>query len=125
MIAFDTNYVVRHLVQDDPRQCSEVAAVLGAEAGEGRNVLLYDIVLCETLWVLASAYQAKHEDLLAALKALQDEPVFVFENPERVSAALQRFEKGKADFSDYLILEIGREKGNELRTFDKTLRKEL
>jgi predicted nucleic-acid-binding protein len=125
MLAFDTNYVVRHLVQDDVRQSAEVAATIEVEAEEGRNILLFDIVLCETLWVLESAYQAKRADLCTALNALQKEPVFIFENPGRVNAAVRRFEKGNADFADYLIIEIARERGNEIRTFDKKLRKEL
>ncbi|MEX2382029.1 MAG: type II toxin-antitoxin system VapC family toxin [Opitutales bacterium] len=124
MIAFDTNFLVRHLIQDDPKQCAIVAATIESEADEGRGIMLYDVVLCETLWVLDSAYQANRDDLLVALKALQDEPVFVFENPERVAVASKRFETGRADFSDYLILEIGNEKGNELKTFDKKLMKE-
>ncbi len=123
-IAFDTNYVVRHLIQDDPVQCAEVETALQMAAAGGRGVMLYDLVLCETLWVLESAYGAKRGDLLLAVKALRDEPAFVFEHPGRVEATLKRFERGKADFSDYLILEIGMEKGLELRTFDKTLQKE-
>ena len=125
MIAFDTNYIVRLLIQDDPDQCAEVSATMRLESENGRSIILYDIVLCETLWVLGSAYQASREELLMALKALRNEPVFVFENPELVEAALKRFEAGKADFADYLILEMGKQNGHELRTFDKKLKKEI
>jgi len=125
MIAFDTNYVVRLLVQDDPGQCAQVAATMRAEVESGRNIVLYDVVLCETLWVLGSAYGAGKKDLLTALKVLKSDPVFSFKNPERVEAAFTRFERGRADFADYLILEIGKENGHELRTFDRKLTKEL
>lgn len=125
MIAFDTNYIVRLLVQDDPDQCAEVSATMRLESKNGRNIILYDVVLCETLWVLGSAYQASREELLTALKVLRDEPVFVFESPERIEAAFKRFEGGRADFADYLILEIGTQNGHELRTFDKKLKKEI
>lgn len=125
MIAFDTNYVVRLLVQDDPAQSAEVSVTMRAEAESGRNIILYDVVLCETLRVLGSAYDASRMDLLTALKVLKDEPVFVFESPERVEEAFKRFEGGKADFADYLILEIGKQNGYELRTFDKKLKREM
>lgn len=125
MIAFDTNYVVRLLVQDDPAQSAEVSVTMRTEAESGRNIILYDVVLCETLWVLGSAYDASRMDMLTALKVLKDEPVFVFESPERVEAAFNRFEGGKADFADYLILEIGKQNGYELRTFDKKLKREM
>ena len=125
MIAFDTNYVVRLLIQDHPDQCVEVLATMRLEAESGRNIILYDIVLCETLWVLGSAYDAGRDDLIMALRALKDEPVFTFESPERVDAAFSRFQTGKADFADYLILEIGNQGGYELKTFDKKLIKEF
>lgn len=125
MIAFDTNYIVRLLIQDDPDQCAEVSATMRLEAENGRSIILYDVVLCETLWVLGSAYQASRRELIKALNVLKNEPVFVFENPDRVELALNRFESGKADFADYLILEIGKQNGHELRTFDKTLKKEI
>ncbi len=125
MIAFDTNYVVRHLVQDDAQQCAVVLSTMQKESDQGRNIVLYDIVLCETLWVLSAVYQATRRDLIIALKALKNESIFLFENPERVESALLRFEMGSADFADYLILEIGKEKNLELKTFDKKLRKEF
>ena len=125
MIAFDANYVVRYLVQDDPQQCRKVEEVLCAESKRGRPIMLYDIVLCETLWVLESAYGATRTDLVAALNVLSEESAFRFEHPVRVRTAAQRFERGKADFSDYLIWEIGKERQEELRTFDKKLAAEL
>ena len=119
MIAFDTNYLVRHLIHDDPKQCAEVTSVVLRESEKGRRIMLFDIVLCETLWVLESAYGATRKDLPTALYALNAEPAFAFEHPERVYAAIRRFERGNADFSDYMILETGREKGQKLKTFDK------
>lgn len=124
MLAFDTNYLVRHLVQDEPKQCAEVAKVFQREVQDGRSILITDIVLCETVWVLQSAYAASRADILSALKALQDEPSFRFENLKRVAKAIVRFTKGKVDFPDALILEAAHESGAKLMTFDKRLLKE-
>ena len=49
--------------------------------------------------------------------------LFEFESEDEVSAAIDRYEKGKADFSDYLIDELGKSHGRELVTFDKRLMK--
>ena len=125
MIAFDTNYLVRHLVQDDRRQCKVVAAAI-AEAVEAReSVWLSELVLCETVWVLVSAYRASRQDVVQAIRALHREAVFELEEPERVERALMSYEKGKADFSDYVLWEKCREQGIELRSFDKQLMREL
>ena len=124
MLAFETNYVVRHLVGDEPRQTKQVAATIAKEAAAGRRILLPDLVLCETLWVLEGIYEATRSDLLASLKALWNEAAFVFEDSDRLQSAINRFEKGRADFSDYLIDEICRTSGRSLQTFGKKLWKE-
>lgn len=125
MIAFDTNYVVRHLVEDDPEQCAQVAAIIRRESERSRPILLLDIVLCETVWVLESVYGATREDLLTALQSLRSEAAFSFEVTARVDAAIERFANSKTDFSDCLILETVRENDCELRTFDQRLQRQL
>jgi predicted nucleic-acid-binding protein len=121
LIAFDTNYVVRHLVQDDPDQCKIVAKALKYASQKEEAILIPDIVLCEVTWVLESCYRAKRPDLLMSLSALRNDPVFCFQNPSRLDKALECFAAGKADFSDYLIAETCREQGRELQTFDRKL----
>lgn len=121
MIAFDTNYLVRHLVQDDPEQCRVVAQALKEARDESRAVLLTDLVLCETVWVLRRSYGATREDVLTALQSLLDEPLFQFVNADRLHSSVASYAEGSADFADYLILWEARKAGAELRTFDKVL----
>lgn len=125
MIAFDTNYLVRHLVQDDKEQCQTVAETLEEARSSGVPVLLTDVVLCEMAWVLSRAYQASRKDLQVALESLLQEPLFTFENPAKIKAALEWFRKGKADFPDYLILWTTRHMGAEVKTFDKVFGAEI
>ena len=124
MLAFDTNYVVRHLMGDEPRQARQVARAIKTEAAAGRLILIPDLVIAETLWVMERLYNAHRPDLLESVLALLDEPAFTFEDRKRIETALARFRDGRADFSDYLIDEIGKAHGCSLQTFDKTLRKE-
>lgn len=125
MVAFDTNYLVRHLVGDDRRQARQVADLIASEIEAGRVILLPDIVICETLWVLTSLYEATRADLVATMLGLSEDTVFRFEFPGRMQAAIDRFAHGRTDFSDYLVAEVCREQGYTLKTFDKRLRKDL
>jgi predicted nucleic-acid-binding protein len=119
MISFDTNYLIRHLVRDDPGQCDIVEHELNEQLREGRSVFLCDPVLCETAWVLGTAYGADRNDIYSAILACVNDPAFCFEDQERTRKALNRYRIGKADFPDYLIEEISRSFHAELKTFDR------
>lgn len=125
MIAFDTNYLVRHLVQDDPKQCRNVEKILMEQNALGVPVFLSDPVLCETAWVLVSLYAANQDDLVNAIQSCLGDPGFRFEDAPRIQRAVERYSRGRAEFSDYLIDEIARSHGFRLRTFDKKLAKEF
>jgi predicted nucleic-acid-binding protein len=125
MIAFDTNYLVQHIVQDDPTQCRAVAATLEREAGQDIPVRILDLVLMETVWVMESAYAFDRKALAHVVEKLLDDSAFSFDDPDRLRLVLQRFKDGKADFSDYLIHSVAESAGLNLATFDKRLRKEL
>ena len=125
MIAFDTNHLVRHIMQDDPVQCRAVAILLDREAGEGRPVRIHDLVLLETIWVLESAYSFDRSALAHVVEEILEDSAFSFDDPIRLRQLLKRFKAGKADFSDYLIHSVAAAEGLELATFDKRLRREL
>lgn len=56
MIGVDTNILVRYLTQDDPEQARKASREIdqGAEAGE--TFFITDVVMCELVWVLETAY---------------------------------------------------------------------
>lgn len=125
MIAFDTNHLVRHIVQDDPAQCRAVTAILDREAGADRPVRIHDLVLMETSWVLASVYAFDGGALAHVVEELLEDSAFRFDDAIRLRQVLKRFKAGKADFSDYLIHSVAATEGLKLETFDKRLRREL
>lgn len=125
MLAFDTNYLIRHLVQDHPKQARIVREAIDTEIQAGNSILIPDIVLCESLWVLRGNYGASRSDLVRTLRALEAEPIYTFEDSARIKRAIDAFETGKADFADYLIVEISRVSGRQLLTFDRTLKKKI
>ena len=122
VLAADTNVVVRLLVGDDPAQQQAVLARLQKLRTEGGSVLVGVVVLAEVAWVLRSAYGYGRAQVAAALRAVLATPPFVVTQRAEVLAALAQYEKGPADFSDYLILEGARAEGcSKLLTFDRRL----
>ncbi|MDE0767659.1 MAG: hypothetical protein OSB19_04650 [Opitutaceae bacterium] len=125
MIAFDTNYLVRHIVQDDEEQCSIVASVLASEAQGERAIRILDLVMLETSWVLQAVYGFDRKAWVQIIEELLEDSAFSFDDPVRLRAIIKKYRKGKADFADYLIVETARSEALELKTFDKKLLKEI
>jgi predicted nucleic-acid-binding protein len=122
--AVDTNVVVRVLVGDDPRQRRAALARLRAIRAEGGHAVVGVVVLAELGWVLASAYGYDRTQVAAALRGIMNTPPFVVSRRAEVLAAIEAYEKGAADFADYLILSLARSEGcSTLLTFDRRLSK--
>ncbi len=82
------------------------------------------IVMCEINWVLKSAYKISKQERLGVLQNLLSVPVFDIEQLDSCMRALKYYKDGKADFSDYLIQDIGCVHGYDtLLTFDKNAKK--
>nr|VFJ66631.1 MAG: Predicted nucleic-acid-binding protein, contains PIN domain [Candidatus Kentron sp. DK] len=103
MESFDTNVVVRLLVIDDPAQ-SSLAAELWRQAIHRGGIFLSKVVLVETVWVLKTAYHFDRQTIVKVLDAMIRTEGVSVEQAEQISAALQAYAVGAADFSDYLIL---------------------
>ena len=125
MIAFDTNHLLRHVLQDDPSQCARVASLIELAVAEGDPIYLCDLVLMETCWVLESSLNLDRAGWCATLAHVLQDPVFRFEDSLRIWKALDRYRNGKADFDDYLILGHAESVGARLETFDKKLKREM
>lgn len=121
METFDTNVLVRLLVADDLDQCQRAErAWRGAVASAGAYVPV--VVLVELTWVLRVAYKFDRATIVGALRRLIGSEGVVIENDATVHAALDHFEQGSADFSDYVILETAHQRGAlPVRTFDERL----
>ena len=125
MIAFDTNLVVRLMIEDDERQTKVARSILDNAVEQDEKVLVTDIVLSELEWVLDSAYRVPRLRLLAAIQRLAADNRFVFEDQERLTNALAHYQDGTGDLSDYLLGLKSREAGSSTTyTFDRALRGE-
>lgn len=124
MIAFDTNVLLRLLLNDDARQARQAQALIDQAASRSDTVLLPDIVLCEVEWVLSSVYEVPKGTIVETLRRLLDADEFAFLDRAAVTGALNGYESGSADFSDYLIGATAARAGAATTyTFDRALRR--
>ena len=122
MTGLDTNILIRYLTKDDEAQFQKAVEIIR----ENQPCFIANIVLCELVWVLrGQLYKFSKDEIINTLEAMLNSSVFEFENPSAVYQAIERTKQGRADFSDYLIGAIARQKGcTETITFDKKLKGE-
>lgn len=100
MIAFDTNLLVRALVDDHPEQVAVVRQLIASD-----SIFISRTVLLETEWVLRARYKKTRDQLSAFFSALLEVDNTVVEDAEAVSHALEWYAQG-ADFGDALHLAV-------------------
>ncbi|MCP3994494.1 MAG: type II toxin-antitoxin system VapC family toxin [bacterium] len=124
MIAFDTNILIRLVVEDDLAQW-QLADQLLTRCVEGDQRCLISIpVLCETIWVLRRLYKASRDDIALTIESLLGDEAIELEQRDAVAEALRRFCEGRADFADYLIGVKGALlQATTTFTFDRALRR--
>lgn len=124
MIGIDTNVLVRHLVQDDPRQSRAATQVITKECTRESPGFINRIVLCELVWVLESAYGYSKEAIVNVLDKLMRTSQFKVEDAQSAWTSFRMYQKGKADFSDCLLGTTNRFSGcDSTVTFDQAASK--
>jgi predicted nucleic-acid-binding protein len=124
MKALDTNVLVRYLVQDDPAQSRRAATYIESAAATGEQILIGNIVLCETVWVLDSAYGYSKREIEGAIEKLLQSSTFQFEAKDMIHSAFDDYRSGRFDFADCLIGRIHALSGCEpTATFDAAIRR--
>lgn len=124
MKALDTNVLIRYLIQDDVAQGQRAAAFIQAADSRDEQIFIGNIVLCEMVWVLDSAYGYAKSEIADALEKLLQAAAFKFEGKDIVRTALEEYRGSRVDFADCLIGRINQGLGCETTmTFDSALRK--
>ncbi|MCX7013306.1 MAG: type II toxin-antitoxin system VapC family toxin [Candidatus Sumerlaeota bacterium] len=120
MIALDTNVLVRYIVRDEPRQTAAATRLIESSCSAESPGVISLVALCETVWVLERGYGYRRPQTIDVVrKALSADDLRV-EHSELAWQALGYFEKGKADYADYVIGLCGRnEKADATCTFDR------
>ena len=125
MIGLDTNVLVRFLVDDDEIQSARARRLIEKAISDEESLFVSDVVLCETFWVLASAYKVARKEIDAVFSELLQARALAFESRDRLADALAGFSRGRGDFADYIIGARAREAGcSTVATFDRALFRE-
>jgi predicted nucleic-acid-binding protein len=103
MLGTDTNVLVRFLVRDDEAQFEKARKLIKREVAAGRGVLVNQLVLLETEWVLRSRYSLAKNLIIQAISGLLDASDVRFEDEPAVEEALFIWKDSAADFADCLI----------------------
>ena len=125
MIALDTNVLVRFLVEDDRRQATRARATVSKAIANNEQLYVSDVVACELVWVLDSAYGFKRIEIAEVLRLLLHARQLTFRSADHIAEAVDEYEAGEGDFADYLIRAESIAVGCEwVVTFDKALLRE-
>lgn len=124
MIGLDTNVLARYLVEDDPEQCRRATALIDRALADGDRLFVPQIVLCELVWVLDSAYGYPRQEIVSVLRDLLRARQLAIEDLDSTRRALDRYAAKGRDLADFLIIERCRRAGCErVASFDGGLGK--
>ena len=123
MIGLDTNILVRYLTQDDPDQSRKAAREIEKGLSAGHMFFIADIVMCELVWVLETAYGYDRREIAPVLDNILRTKQFRFEDKDLLYQSLADYRNIKGDFADHHIGRTGHKAGcRETLTFDAGLK---
>lgn len=96
----DTNILVRHLTGDPPEMAERATRFLDSE----HDLLLADLVVAETVYVLESFYEAPRQQVAEAIRSLIAFDSIVCVDPALLLWAIEAYEIDRIDFAEaYLV----------------------
>jgi predicted nucleic-acid-binding protein len=120
MIGIDTNILIRYITQDDEIQSELATKFIEKNCTGSKPGYINQIVICEIIWVLRRAYGYDKKIVIQVVEKLLRSSEIVVENSPNIWKALNEYENGNADFSDYLIALSNNNAGCDFTiTFDK------
>lgn len=119
MSAFvDTNILVRHLTGDPPAMAARATAYLAT----GTELLVADLVVAETIYVLESFYQAPRAQVAAAMRSLLAFESVTTLDPAMLLRGLEVYELDRLDFAEACLVAAAETTGvNRIASFDRAI----
>ena len=123
MIGFDTNALVRMLIEDNKSQARAVQEVVLFAQKNSLQIIILSEVLIETVWVLETVYQCTRNEVFQFLESLISTSTFRFPDSPIIRKAIQQY-KREGDFADLIIVgQARKQQAKKFFSFDKKLQK--
>jgi len=114
----DTNVLIRHLTGDPPEMASRATAFLGTET----ELLLADLVVAETVYVLESFYEAPRPQVARAVRSLLALGSVVCVDAPLLLRAVEIYETNRLDFAEaYLVASAESTGVNRIASLDRSI----
>ena len=114
----DTNILVRHLTGDPAPMAARATAFLQS----ARGLLLADLIVAETIYVLESFYEARHEQIADSVRSLVAFDAIVTVDSALLLRAVEVYETARIDFAEAYLAACAESTGvNKVASFDRSI----
>jgi predicted nucleic-acid-binding protein len=114
----DTNILVRHLTGEPPEMAAASTRFLRSE----RDLLLVDLVVAETIYVLESFYEAARTEIAGAIRSLLAFDGIVCVDAAMLLRAVEVYEVDRVDFAEaYLVAGAESTGVGRVASFDRSI----
>jgi predicted nucleic-acid-binding protein len=120
MVLFDTNAILRYILQDHEEMADRVEKRLTEELCH-----IPVEVVAEVVYVLSGVYRVERKTIARTLNDLAETDNIRMAEKNVIHHALDIFASSKLDFVDCLMVGYAKEKHYTVFTFDKKLQKQL
>jgi len=114
----DTNVLVRHLTGDPPEMAARATAYLATAS----TLLLADLVVAETVYVLESFYEVPRHQVAEAIRSLIAFRAIVTVDPALLLRAIEVYEVDRLDFAEAYLVACAETTGvDAIASFDRSI----
>lgn len=119
MSAFvDTNVLVRHLTGDPPEMAARATAFLSVEP----ELLLTDLIVAETIYVLESFYETPRVQVAGVVRSLLAFSSIVVVDRDVLLRAVEVYETERLDFAEAYLVACAESTGiGRIASFDRSI----
>jgi predicted nucleic acid-binding protein len=116
----DANVILRFLTGDPPEMAAQARALFYAVEEGSVKLVIDEIIVAETVWVLKSFYGYPNQDIARIVRELLSHEGLEADDKPGLLAALSIFAEKNIDFADALVAVHMRQEGmQEIFTFDR------
>ena len=118
-LLLDTNVIIRFLTGDHPTHSPRSRNLFVGAAKGDVTLVLTDLALAETAWVLESFYSLDRAEITAALKGIVESTGIEVQDKRILLSALQNFAETNVNFVDAYHAAVASAKSIGIVSFDR------